>query len=350
MQTNNEMKSGFLVYLDHNILDSMLKGDPHKVGELLNDSKYTPVFSDENLKEIQRSKGYESCFLDKLKDIKARHIKQVLDSNFIPTGKAEVQMVDPSEALSLFIETTQPYHGVDYGLTGMLQKSYGGLSDTTFQEIFDKGGDNLLKMLNDSFSATQESDTMSPAMKAKVQDAIGMLTGLIPSINSSLSELLDNGYKKSPIQTFEEMGISPKTLKNIRGPNVLVQVFEAVKAKLPNVVDLQSFFLLNKTTCCSNQERKPTLAEQVNSIYHQLNFLGYYRDKKLFDEKRFTASFSDMTHAGMASFCHLFLCGDHALVMKAAAAYEFLGVTTRIAHLNPEKKPTRGPRTGKTAI
>jgi len=39
----------------------------------------------------------------------------------------------------------------------------------------------------------------------------------------------------------------------------------------------------------------------------------------------------------MASFCHLFLCGDEALVMKATAAYEYPEVTTKIYHLDPAK-------------
>ena len=45
--------------------------------------------------------------------------------------------------------------------------------------------------------------------------------------------------------------------------------------------------------------------------------------------RRFRASLSDMTHAGIASFCHLLICRDEDLVMKAAAAYEYLGVGTK---------------------
>ncbi len=343
MDANNGINSDILVYLDHNVLDSMLKGDPHNVEDLLNDSKYTPVFSDENLKEIHRSKGYENQFLEKLKELKARHIKQVVDSSFIPIRNAEVSIADPHDALSLYIETIQPYRGVDDGLTGMLQKLYGGLNDTSFNEILNKGGDNLLKMLNTSFSNIKDSDTISPAMKTRMQDAIGLFSDLLPTINSTLAELLEPTSINSPLQNFEEMGISPKTLKNIKGPNVLVKVFGKVKEKLPDVGELDSFFFLNKTPSCSTPDRIPTLAEQVNAIYHQLNFLGYYRDTKMSGEKGFRRSISDMTHAGMASFCHLFLCGDEALIMKAAAAYEYLGVTTKICHLVPVKMNRQRP-------
>ena len=55
-----------LAYLDHNILDSMLKGDPAGIADLLRDENISPVFSSENLAEIHRSKGREIEFLQLL--------------------------------------------------------------------------------------------------------------------------------------------------------------------------------------------------------------------------------------------------------------------------------------------
>ena len=87
-----------------------------------------------------------------------------------------------------------------------------------------------------------------------------------------------------------------------------------------------------------NNDREKTLAEKINSIYHQLNFLGYYRDTSMKTSRGFVRSSSDMTHAGVASFCHLLLCRDEGLVTKAAAAYEYLGVRTQIVHFQSNKK------------
>jgi hypothetical protein len=50
-------------------------------------------------------------------------------------------------------------------------------------------------------------------------------------------------------------------------------------------------------------------------------------------ERGFNASFSDMTHAGIASFCHAYKCLDKRQAMKAAAAYEYLKVGTQIHFL-----------------
>ncbi|WP_156788084.1 hypothetical protein [Desulfurispirillum indicum] len=92
------------------------------------------------------------------------------------------------------------------------------------------------------------------------------------------------------------------------------------------------FFGLKPFPFEADAGRERTPLEKVNGIYHQLNYIGYYRDSKMSRERRFRASFSDMTHAGLATFCHLMISRDTDLVMKAAAAYEYLGLGTRILH------------------
>ena len=95
--------------------------------------------------------------------------------------------------------------------------------------------------------------------------------------------------------------------------------------------DLETFFGI-KPSPLRDAGRERTILEKVNAIYHQLNFVGYHRDSKMSQRRRFTASFSDMTHAALGSFCRVLMCGDEGLVMKAAAAYEYLDVPTRILH------------------
>ncbi len=47
-----------LAYLDHNILDSIRKGDPHKIKFLIKELSLTPIYSYENLKEIKRIRRF----------------------------------------------------------------------------------------------------------------------------------------------------------------------------------------------------------------------------------------------------------------------------------------------------
>ena len=54
-------------------------------------------------------------------------------------------------------------------------------------------------------------------------------------------------------------------------------------------------------------------------------------------KRGFTQSSSDMTHAGVASFCHFLFCRDKDLVKKTEAAYKYLGVKTKIVYFNGEQ-------------
>lgn len=325
-----------LVYLDHNVLDLIIKDDPFQVKGLFDDPSFTPVFSDENLKEILKSKGYEDKFLEILRDIKAKHIKAVLDEKFIPTGQVEIHEVDPASALTSYVETVAPFVGVDYGLSGMLQKFYGGLPDSSFCEIFAEGNTKLIQMLTSSIGNLKEQEGIDPHLLEQVNQMVTQLPEVLALINQQLSDSLDNPTGSKPqVRQFEDAtGIAPIILNNIKGPNVLLQIWDLVKEKLPTAErDLETFFGLKSTTWSNNPSREPTISEKVNAIYHQLNFLGYYRDSKMKVERRFHASFSDMTHAGMASFCHVFMCRDEGLIMKATAAYEYLKIGTQIHYL-----------------
>lgn len=73
------------IYLDHNIVDDLSKGDL----SLKPSNEVIWVYSNENLCEIRRS-GNEGRFLDALKKIKARKIELILDSNFRISGDARI--------------------------------------------------------------------------------------------------------------------------------------------------------------------------------------------------------------------------------------------------------------------
>lgn len=137
----------------------------------------------------------------------------------------------------------------------------------------------------------------------------------------SLSERLDEIEKE-------------RSIKNIKGPNALVKVWDSIRKGLPDPeLDLETFFGIKPAPWSPNPERELTVLENVNAIYHQLNFLGYYRDSNMKTVRGFNASFNDMTHVGLASFCQLLIASDTNLIIKASAAYEYLGLRTNIVFI-----------------
>ena len=68
MDTTPQYSGKPTLYLDQNILDLFVKNSVGSFGRELMD-KFQIVYSDETLKEIRRSSGYESDFLNVLKDL-----------------------------------------------------------------------------------------------------------------------------------------------------------------------------------------------------------------------------------------------------------------------------------------
>ena len=316
-------------YLDHNVLDRMTKGDPDAVIDLLKRSSLTPVFSDENLAEIRRSKGYEKNFLDILERIEARYLVPILDSRFKYTGNAEIRIVNPRETYHEHVNNVDVPSEFGFGLSGTLLKFYGGHEGRSFAESIE---------LRELFTSLRQDLAGLPEAGG---DFLYQLDFVIAGISENMdleSDSIASQLDAQPgpvVKRLEKkFGIGPKILKNVQGPNVLRKIWTLVKERLPDVeVDMEVFFGIKPFPFEVNADRTRTTMEKINGIYHQLNFLGYYRDSKMVKQRRFTASFSDMTHAGIASFCHVLLSCDEDLNMKAEAAYEYLGVGTKVLQL-----------------
>ena len=335
---NIEMKK-ILGYLDHNILDSIRKGDVFNIRELLTKNQITPVYSHENLKEIKRSVGSENEFIALLDELGAEYIEPIHD-NGLPTGIANIYDNDVFSVWTWFLENDDPMPEYGYGLSAMLEKFYGGRAEESYSDIFSNGTEELRELLSDALNELDSSEFLTNEMKL----ALEVLPDLLKDQYKQISEDLDS-QTQSPVKGFENAtNLGAKVLKNIKGPEVVEKIFAALQESLPLVdgespitLEIDQFFGIKSQPHEPNSDREKTLSEKVNGIYHQLNFLGYYRDSDMKKSRGFVRSSSDMTHAGLASFCHLLLCRDEGLVMKASAAYEYLGVRTKILHFQANK-------------
>lgn len=328
-------------YLDHNVLDMMTKGDPKQAKELLKNAKLIPVFSHESLKEIHRSKGYEQTFLDLLEGIGAKFIEPTLDENFKATGQAQIQMVSPKLKYEQFLRNQLENPEGDFGFSDVLAKFYGGKPEASFEDAIGKpiesAMQNLLTAL-DNVPPEEIPEEMLPHIAA-ARAMAPELPALLKAKTAEMTTAFDN-MTSSPMASFEEhTGIGASILKNITPPNVVQQVWNLVSDKIgSDAIELETFFGIKPQPYDPEPDRERTLQEKVNAIYHQLNFLGYYRDSNMKKDRRFKASFSDMTHAGIAAFCHVFICRDADLVMKTKAAYDYLGINTVVLFYPSEKQ------------
>jgi hypothetical protein len=340
-----EIEQRFRVYLDHNVLDSIIKGDRFGVMHLLEDVAFLPVYSDENLKEISKSKGHENEFIRLLESIKAWYLVAIADDAFIPTGNAQLSDAKPCESYASLMQTLAEAPKGDGGLSRLLQKGYGGLHDRSYREILAQGGDEVEELLRSACKEIALSGSLDPSQV----ELMRQLVEQVPTIRASSMHLLADQFEEhcpdSMVQTVQDgTGLSPRTLNNIKPPNIVWQVWKEVRRTMPNAdCGLDTLFGLKQAQLCSERSRVPSIPEKVNAIYHQLNFLGYYRDTEMKGEKGLNRLFADMTHAGMASFCHLLLTGDKRMFMKATASYEYLNMGPQVHLLQDEGREVAGP-------
>ncbi len=328
-----------LIYLDHNVLDKITKEQLEAIFRRLSPNKITPVYSDESLEEIVKSKGYEAKFLSLLKEIGAIYLQLEFIKNRF-TGKAAFMNIDPTEAYSQYISNkkSMPDHG--YGLMGMMRKFYGGLKDKTYSEVLTHGANELLIEMDKSINDIQSDENLSEEIRIMTKTALRELKTILPQIYGDWGQTLDGNTKSStPIEQIETFfSVGPKILNNIKGPEVVKQIWAMVKQRIPdNALTMDMFFGLTPDLNGYSDKTELSIVEKVNALYHQLNFLGYYRDSKMQKRSKFNASFSDRTHAGCAVFCHYIMSMDEKLIKKTAAAYEYLGVFTRTVHLKLQR-------------
>ena len=123
------------VYLDQNILDFFTKEGLGKFGQILiND--YQVVYSDETLKEIRRSKGFEECFLKVLKDLKANYLKLIVEQpSFTITDKALISNRDPFEVYTEYCDNADDGIDMEHAMQQWLFKFSGGRKGDSIADI-----------------------------------------------------------------------------------------------------------------------------------------------------------------------------------------------------------------------
>ncbi len=123
------------VYLDHNILDSLLKNRISNLDDYFSDEEVTFIYSSETLIEIRKSCGYESKFLVLLKELGAKYLFIENDQSGRVTGRNEIQDSDPMELFLELDEALSETTESNFGLDEVLQKLYGGATDKSYSEI-----------------------------------------------------------------------------------------------------------------------------------------------------------------------------------------------------------------------
>ena len=330
-----EPKAPMLVYLDHSILNQILKGRP-RLGDVLSAKNVQVVYSDANLSEISNSEGREQDFLSLLGVLGAQYLRLVLDDQFRLTDHAVIEAVDPAATYNAYLTNQRESPSGDGGMSDLLRKVYGGHPNKTFGEIVQSGQEEITGWLDTLAHELSSNSIPSEIDAGAFLLALPEMKQQLAAMSAELGQKLDANAPRNQVKAIDsELGVGPKDLNNLKGPGILGQIWSRIEEKHPEgAVTFNEFFGLVRPRWVAD-DRPITKLEQINSAYHQLNFLGYCRDEHM--PQRFDAHFRDLTHVSMASFCSLFLSGDERQVKKAQAVYEHLGVGTCVHHIPPPR-------------
>lgn len=262
------------------------------------------------------------------------YLKPKLNEQFKHTDQAQIETIYPHQVYNNWLAATNEYSDLKFGLEGSLQKMYGGRIDQTYAQIASSGATDLRRLFDRVLRELEDSDGLDGATKDLLASNLARISEIVAEQSIEAGGKLDEQACLSAKDFGSTTSLGPNTLNNIEGPGILSKIWTLIERAIGDPrIDLDTFFGIRPHDFEEDAGRERSTVEKINAIYHQLNFIGYYRDSDMKKERRFVASFSDMTHAGLAAFCHLLLSRDIAFIKKTKVAYEHLGVATKILAL-----------------
>lgn len=219
------------LYLDQNILDLLVKYGidalPHQLYK-----EFQVVYSDETLKEIKRSKGYESDFLNVLSNLDAYHLQILVERpGFVVTDQAIITKRDVTMAFKEYCTNSEEFQEIEKAMSQWLFKLSGGRANDTFSDIHTEqqmAFGKLIEEMNESL------DELPDEIRKEVRRASEVLTEEFENSIHNLEKTIEKDIPESRglngIKLFREsVGIGPAQLNNLDSPNVAEKIWEIFK-------------------------------------------------------------------------------------------------------------------------
>ena len=324
-----------IVYLDHNILNRMVRGSEDSIRSLYEADGLCPVYSNANLDEIADSSVRRDEFLDLLIRLEAWYLSTPMDGSFNTLDQFVVTKINPREKINELAEA-RAGHEENVEHLDFLSIMYGGGEGRMPSDVLLEGLEYAANTLRDLLNDPEFNGPNFVEQRNQAIATLENLPTLQEEIRSGFREL-DERARSGPLtqQMAEELGIGPTQLNNVKPPNVIQKVWEMVRPSYAPTISTMDEFLTTALSFNANSPNtQPEIVTRVNGLYNLLNILGFWRDEDLNRPRRMKASFDDMTHVGYAISCNALYCGDKRMNIKAQAIYEHCGITTQI--LDPQ--------------
>ena len=324
-----------LVYLDHNVLDDLIKLKAEGLRAWLIESPIIPVVSNTNLTEIDRSKGYEDEFFSLLDQINARFIEEQYDERYRSTDRAivyETNISSLKEHMGLL-----PFEADEspVGFSGLVYKLLGGQLETPIDKVLQKELDAIKTEYEEETPVNEDSE---------LDDQLTALTEMAFNVAKEalvqLGDLLNSEMEKPEYTQFQQYrDTAPRFINNLEGENLIDDVISEANKDFGNIESDAEDFLKTMDQISNDTYGQPqTLADRIRSLYMLLTLFGYQRDPNVKKEDGYRRDMRDLEHVVMARFCRVFFTKEKRLIKKANQIYRYLNLATLVVEPSQHKQ------------
>ncbi|WP_073523133.1 hypothetical protein [Pseudomonas fluorescens] len=325
-------------YLDHNILNYFLRYPQTSAFEKIFE-EHQVVYSDETLREINRSKGEENNFLNVLKKLNAMHFKIFVDENHQSTNDAIISDADPFEQYARLCGQLHIINQTYTATNNTLRKFYGDKSLPSIEELDRQQNSDFMMILENLTQGLSNADTLTNEQLTQLKNYISRTLQHQKTLQELSTKMMLNYQtddNASIINTYRaKVGIGPRELNNIKGPKIIEKIWSLHKALdgyRGHNFSIEDFLGINYIP--PNLDGCIPTSSKILSAYNVLNVIGYCNDSDLKLSHRFTSATSDANHVALASFADTLYSSDIGMIKKGHAIYEFLDVQTKIITIN----------------
>src|SRR5690606_16480523 len=151
----------------------------------------------------------------------------------------------PVDAYNDYLANVTPMPELGFGLTGILQKFYGGRTNETFDQILTGGAEELRQMFEETYRELERSGDLNERDRQLLETGIAAACDAVRDQYAGRATVLDSeGNSVTAVKQSEEaMGLGPKVLNNLQPPDVVRQIWAMIETKIPTgQLDLETFF------------------------------------------------------------------------------------------------------------
>ncbi len=302
------------IYLDHNIVDDISKGDL----SLKPSDKVVWVYSHESFAEIKRSGSPR--FLDVLEDLKAVKLDLILDSNFKITGEARfLEYRSPSEEYESYLEAISDTKLDDSSGLEFIARLFGADNKdkvTSHPQSFEE---NIRSLLEPHGLYDEETKLKVERIRGELEDFVA---GPLQEVGG-----LEEARKAFGTHEGRAGNLASKE-------NPINELWEIVRKGVSGITADQ-YFGFDPADKQGYEEWPMFLG--IVGCHTMLNFLGFRPDDGLTKPSDMPGILSDGSHIAHAAYCQGLLSRDKKFLAKARAIYRYKNIGTQVVSVEYKK-------------